>query len=197
MMGGLPYGLASALLFAAAVVAHAGSVGGTASVDGAPAANAVVYLEGGQAPPTPTAPPRAVMDQKNLTFVPRVLPVMRGTVVEFTNSDDVQHNVFTPSAIGAKFNLGTYDPGAVRTVTFSQTGEVLVLCNIHMEMEARILVLDGPYFSTVGQDGGYRIGNVPAGTYVLKIWREHWLPLTKTVDLPATGDVTVDIVAGR
>jgi hypothetical protein len=105
--------------------------------------------------------------------------------------------VFTPSPIAAKFNLGTYDPGAVRSVTFTQPGEVLVLCNIHMEMEAHILVLDGPYFSAVAQDGGYHIGNVPAGTYALKIWREHWLPFTQTVDVPATGNLTVDVAAGK
>jgi plastocyanin len=179
------------------VAVHAASLGGRVSLDGAPAVNAVIYLDGVPAGPASSVPPRAVMDQKNLTFIPKVLPVVRGTVVDFTNSDDVQHNVFTPSAIAAKFNLGTYDPGAVRSVTFIEPGDVLVLCNIHMEMEAHILVLDGPYFSAVGPDGRYRIANVPAGTYGLKIWREHWLAFTKTVNLPAVGDLTVDVAAEK
>jgi hypothetical protein len=137
------------------------------------------------------------MDQKNLAFSPAVLPVVRGTVVEFTNSDDVQHNVFSPSAVAGKFNLGTYGPGATRMVTVDQPGDVLVLCNIHMEMEAHILVLDGPYFATVADDGRYRIPDAPAGPYTVKLWQGRWLPFGRTVEVPATGSVTVDIAAGK
>ena len=135
------------------------------------------------------------MDQKNLAFIPRVLPVARGTIVEFTNSDDVQHNVFSPSPISGKFNLGTYGPGATHTVTLDQPGDVRVLCNIHMEMEAHILVLDGPYFATVAQDGSYQVADVPAGAYTVKIWHERWLAFTQAVDLPANGSLTVNIAA--
>jgi plastocyanin len=155
-----------------------------------------VYLENPSGAP-PVAPPTGVvMDQKNLAFVPDVLPVMRGTTVKFTNSDDVQHNVFSPSSIAGKFNLGTYGPGAAHTVTLNELGDVLVLCNIHMEMEAHILVLDAPYFSTA-QDGSYRIRDVPAGSYTLKVWRGRWLPFAQTVTLPATGTLTINIAAGQ
>jgi plastocyanin len=173
------------------------TVEGSVTVDGQPAAHAVVYLEGGSGA-APAAPPlRVVMDQKNLSFIPDVLPIVRGTVVEFTNSDDVQHNVFSPSDIAGKFNLGTYGPGAVRTVTLNQAGDVRVLCNIHMEMEAHILVLNGPYFAATAQDGRYRIADVPAGQYVLKVWQERWFPPTQSVEAPATGDVTVNAVVGK
>lgn len=186
-----------AVLLVEGVSVHAATVSGIAEVEGKPAADGVVYLETAQESPTPSVAPHAVMDQKNLTFVPAVLPVVRGTVVEFTNSDDVQHNVFTPSATAAKFNLGAYGPGATRSVTFTEPGDVLVLCNIHMEMEAHILVLNDPYMSTVARNGSYRIANVPAGTYTLKIWRERWLPFAQTVDLPATGSVTLNIAVGK
>ena len=180
--------------------AQAATLEGTASVDGRPALNAIVYLERpATAPPLapPPTPPRVVMDQKNLSFRPEVVPVTRGTVIEFTNSDDVQHNVFSPSAIAGKFNLGTYGPGAIRTITLNEVGDVRVLCNIHMEMEAHILVLDGPYFATVAQDGSYRIPDVPAGTYTLKIWQEQWLPFSQGVDLPDRGHLTVNITTGK
>jgi plastocyanin len=177
--------------------ARGATVEGSATVDGEPAAYTVVYLEGtAPPPPVPPADP-VVVDQKNLVFTPHVVPVVRGTVVEFTNSDDVQHNVFSPSAVGRKFNLGTYGPGAARTVTLDQPGHVLVLCNIHMEMEAHVLVLDGPYFTTVAEDGSYRIPDVPAGTYVLRIWDQGWLAYSQTVELPATGNLRIDIAAGK
>jgi plastocyanin len=186
----------AAWLFAAAA-AQAGSVEGIATVGERPAAGAVVYLEASRPAPPPAAPARVVMDQKNLAFLPRVLPVARGTVVEFTNSDDVQHNVFSPSAIAGKFNLGTYGPGAARTVTLDQPGDVLVLCNIHMEMEAHILVLDGPYFATTGDDGRYRIADVPAGAYTVKLWQGRWQPVAHAIDLPDGGALHVDLSAAR
>ena len=177
--------------------AHGATVEGTATVDGRPARHAVVYLEGPGAGAPAGPPGRVVMDQKNLAFLPPVLPVVRGTVVEFTNSDDVQHNVFSPSVLAGKFNLGTYGPGATRTVTLDQPGDVLVLCNIHMEMEAHILVLDGRHFATVADDGTYRIPEAPAGAYTVRIWQGRWLPFSRPVELPSAGTLTVDIATGR
>jgi plastocyanin len=176
---------------------RAATIEGVVTVGGRPAPSAVVYLEQ-PAPALPTTPPpRAVMDQKNLTFVPSVLPVRRGTIVAFTNGDDVQHNVFSPSATAHKFDLGTYGPGAVRTIILDEPGEVLVLCNIHMEMEAHILVLDGPYFTTAAGDGSYQIPAVPAGPYTVKIWHRRWLPFAQTVDVPAAGNFTFNIAVGK
>jgi plastocyanin len=183
-----------AALFAGVSGAYGATVEGSVAVGGRPASRAVVYLEATGAAPPPVPAAHVVMDQKNLAFVPAVLPVTRGTVVEFTNSDDVEHNVFSPSAVARKFNLGTYGPGATRTITLDEPGDVRVLCNIHMEMEAHILVLDFPYFAVV-QDGRYRIAEVPAGTYTVKIWKERWLSLARTVELPATGNLTVNIAA--
>lgn len=188
ILGALLFGLSSA---------GAATLEGSVTVEGRPAAHAVVYLEGLGATEPPAIPGRVIMDQKNLAFVPGVLPVMRGTVIEFTNSDDVQHNVFSPSAIAGKFNLGTYGPGAIRTVTLDQPGDVRVLCNIHMEMEAHILVLNGPSFATAAEDGTYRIPDVPAGTYAVKVWHDHWRAVERTLDVPATGHLNVDITVGK
>ncbi|MFN8626462.1 MAG: carboxypeptidase regulatory-like domain-containing protein [Candidatus Binatia bacterium] len=177
--------------------AQAGTVEGTVSVNGLPAVRAVIVLEG-PAAAAPAAPrPQVVMDQRNLAFVPGVLPVLRGTIIEFTNSDDVQHNVFSPSAAARKFNLGTYGPGAAGAVKLDTTGEVVVLCNIHMEMEARILVLDTPYFSTVGRDGHFRIADVPPGTYAVRVWQERWLPTVQTLQVPETEGLTVNVVTEK
>jgi hypothetical protein len=137
-----------------------------------------------------------VMDQKNLAFVPRVLAVQRGTEIAFTNSDDVQHNVFSPSAIAGRFNLGTYSRGEARSVTLSQPGDVVVLCNIHMEMEAHIVVVDGPYFAVTDRDGSFRIAGVPPGSYTVKLWQRGWLRQAQPVEI-AEGGAPLDIEARR
>jgi plastocyanin len=170
---------------------QATSLQGTFTINGKPAEGAIVYLESAQPTITQTAPTHIVMDQKNLAFVPTVLPVVRGAIVEFTNSDNVLHNVFSPSANAGKFDLGAYSQGEKRSVSLHELGEVLILCNIHMEMEARILVLPEPYFAVVEPDGGFQISEAPAGAYVLKIWRDRFLPYSRSVTIPANGEVTL------
>ena len=47
------------------------------------------------------------MAQKDLTFVPALLPVQVGTRVEFPNLDDTYHNIFSFSP-AKRFDLGRY-----------------------------------------------------------------------------------------
>ena len=70
-------------------------------------ANAVIYIEkvSGTFPPPDTA---AVIDQRNMAFIPEVLPILAGTTVKFMNNDEVLHNVFTPSPCAGAFNLGSF-----------------------------------------------------------------------------------------
>src|SRR3954469_5291195 len=75
-----------------ASLSQAATISGTMTIDNAHTGGAIVYLENTQHPVYRTQEVHAVIDQKDLVFVPQVLPVVRGTVVEFTNSDDVLHN---------------------------------------------------------------------------------------------------------
>ena len=111
------------------------------------------------------------IDQKNLTFNPHVLPVLVGSTVEYPNNDNVLHNVFSPSKV-KRFNLGTYGGGKVREVTFDKPGVVTILCNVHTEMSAFIIILENPYFTLTGPDGLFTIKNIPPGTYTIKTWHE-------------------------
>lgn len=174
---------------------QAATVAGVVSVRGRASSGAVVYLEARVAPTPMKSAPHMVMDQKDLAFVPGTLPVVRGTIVDFHNSDDVEHNVFSPSEVAKKFDLGTYRHGESRSVVFDQEGEVLVLCNIHMEMAARILVLRDPFFGRTASDGRYRIEGVPPGTYTLRLWRDGWVPHTQTVEVSDAESLTLDVAA--
>jgi plastocyanin len=132
----------------------------------------VVYLESaprGAFDPGETA--SASMDQRNETFVPHVLAIMAGTVVEFPNSDRFYHNVFSLSK-AARFDLGRYAKGKSKSVRFDQPGIVRVFCEIHSHMNAFILVFAHPFFAMTDSDGRYRINNIPAGTYNVVAWNE-------------------------
>lgn len=175
--------LALAALVVPAAGAKAGDIKGTFAV--AKPDQAVVYVE---TVPGTFRGERAKMDQQNKMFIPYVLPVVPGTTVEFHNSDELLHNVF---GVGAEeFNLGNWTKGILREHTFNKPGEVTILCNVHPEMEAYILVLQNPYFAQPESSGKFQIAKVPLGEYVVKAWYRGKTK-KQTVKVPATGSVTV------
>lgn len=160
-------------LIAVAAAAHAGTgtVKGTVSRAGTPPTplpDAVVMVEGPGGPP---ASGHAVMDQRHQQFVPRVLAVPVGTTVDFPNSDQVLHNVFSASP-AKRFDLGMYPQGESRSTTFDSPGVVHVQCNVHSRMEGFVVVHTNPYAAVTDAHGGYTIPNVPAGSYQVRVWHE-------------------------
>jgi len=143
--------------------------------------NVVVSIEkvGDNIYPAPEE--HGIIDQFNLTFVPHVLAVQKGTKIDFLNSDSVRHNVFSPPDCCQPFNVGTYGVGAVKTVEFNKTCEIPLLCNVHAEMSAFVVVLDNPYFAVTLRDGNFKIDNIPPGEYTLKAWHEKLKTVTQEV----------------
>lgn len=135
--------------------------------------------------------PRFVMDQRDLTFVPHVLPILVGSTVEFPNSDPVYHNVFSFSKIKT-FDLGRYPTGHSKAVTFNNPGVVKVYCDMHSQMNAFILVLANPYFTLTDEQGDYLIRDLPAGTYKVKAWFARLPEKTASITIRAGETATLD-----
>ena len=155
---------------------------------------AVVYLEtapGGAF--EERDPTRLRMDQRNEMFLPHVLAVSAGTVVDFPNNDSTYHNVFSLSK-AKRFDLGRYAQGRSKSVRFDRPGIVRVFCDIHSHMSAFILVFSHRYFATTDGDGRYRIDNIPAGTYTVVAWHDGANRDTRTVTIPDRGSVELDFV---
>ena len=149
--------------------------------------DAVVYLE--------TAPQgafesgssaRATMSQRNEAFVPHVLAVRVGTVIDFPNDDSIYHNVFSLSKT-KRFDLGRYPKGQSKAVRVDQPGIVRVFCDIHSHMNAFILVFAHRFFDVTDEQGRYRIDQVPPGTYTLVAWYEGAIRQTRSVTVPEGG----------
>ncbi|MBM4066107.1 MAG: DUF2012 domain-containing protein [Planctomycetes bacterium] len=137
-------------------------------------------------------PPKehAVMDQKNMAFIPHVLPLIKGTTVDFLNSDMVQHNVYSPDAVADNVNLGTWLKGEVRPFTFNKLGVASMRCNVHVDMLAYVLVLQNPYFAKVNNDGSFSITNIPEGKYTVKLWNERYKAEDRQVEVKANAPAT-------
>ena len=167
-----------------APLSHAGSLSGVVRTlvrDGAVAAPVVVYAEpiGVQAP---RQPGKFLLRQKNKTFLPRVLGVPVGSVVEFPNDDSIFHNVFSLSS-PQPFDLGLYRSGDSKARTFDRPGTYQVFCNIHPQMSALIMVVPTPHVVVADRSGRFVL-ELPAGRYRVTAQSER--------SAPASVDVTAE-----
>jgi plastocyanin len=113
--------------------------------------------------------------QRNKRFIPHILVVPVGAAVEFPNQDPFFHNVFSMFN-GKRFDLGLYEAGSTRTVTFNSPGVSYIFCNIHPEMSAVVIVAKTPYYGISNAAGDITIAGVPPGRYELNVWQERCLP---------------------
>ena len=116
-----------------------------------------------------TVEAKAVMDQRNLSFVPRVIVVAAGTSVEFPNNDTVSHQVYSFSA-AKKFQLPLYKGEFHTPVKFERAGLVVLGCNIHDEMVGYIYVTEARFFGKTDGSGGLELAGMPAGDYRVTVW---------------------------
>jgi plastocyanin len=140
------------------------------NISGAGLENAIVYLTP-QTPVAHAAPAKTRIDQVDRTFVPRISVVQAGTPIEFPNSDNIRHSVysFSPAKV---FTLNLYAGKPANPVVFDKPGIVALGCNIHDRMLAWLLVVDTPYFARTNSDGLAAIANVPPGDYRVRAWHE-------------------------
>jgi plastocyanin len=177
------------------LAASAGTISGQVS---GVAGQSVVYVDAisGKTFPAPAQHP--VIDQKGLVYQPHITAVLVGTTVDFLNSDSVAHNVFWTSIGGNKklgHNLGTWPKGERKSFKFDTPGAVPILCNVHPEMSAYLVVVPTPYFATSDQAGNYKIENVPDGSYTVTAWHEGAKNQSKPVSV--SGEAKADFTLSK
>lgn len=155
----------------------------------------VVYIEemAGRTFSPPAEKQRVEVRKKE--FSPRVLPVLVGTTVEFISSDGRKHTIASPD--GEKYDLGQLKPGEMLTHTFESPGSYLQACFHHPDAIGYVLVVGTPFFTLADEKGAFRIENVPAGKWRLKVWNEGLgsgqLARTYDIDVDPAKPVSVDI----
>lgn len=192
--------LSAVLMLSLASAAFAGAPTGavkgtiTSAAGGAAVSWAAVMIEGPSLP-APADAPHAVMDQRNDTFIPHVLAVPVGTTVDFLNSDPRLHNVQSDSRV-VPFDLGMYDQGKKKSVTFDKPAIVPLRCNVHPKMEAFVVVHTNPYVAVTDEHGEYTITGVPVGSYTVRVWQqslaEKTVPVVVRTDQVARLDARLD-----
>lgn len=187
-----------ALLIPTALSAQAppnGRLVGTTRGVGVLVEGAVAYLVPAGRAGIPLSQDTVVVDQLNLTFVPRLTVVQPGTTVDFANSDPVLHNVFSPNM--PPFNLGLYPRTTSRQHRFTEPGAYVILCHIHPEMVAYVVVVPTAYRAVVDAEGRFAIADIPSGDYALHVWHWRSSEVVRPLRIAAGQTTTVDVELRR
>ena len=155
--------------------------------------NALVYIKDGLGGRVFAIPEEPVEnDQKGCVFLPRVMGLQVDQPIRYLNSDPMAHNVHGLPRNSSPWNFSLGLKGTSRNVTVdAEEVGIEVKCDIHGWMRSYLGVFDHPYFALSGQDGSFRLQNVPPGEYTIAAWHERFGVTSQKIALPEKGEAEV------
>ena len=142
-------------------------------------------------------PQKVKLDQNGCEYKPHVLAMAAGSSVDILNPDGILHNVHSYSKANSPFNMA--QPKFKKTITVKvDKPEVINLkCDVHGWMNAWLFVAANPYFSVTDNGGGFKLTDVPAGTYNVEVWHETLGKASQKVTVKAKADTKVTFEMGK
>lgn len=151
----------------------------------------LVYLEGSLAASgIESYGVNATVRQEGRQFAPDLVIIPAGGTVSFPNMDPIFHNVFSLSP-AKSFDLGSYDRGDARRVTFAKPGIESVYCHLHPNMSATIFVAPNRWYAQSDREGHFHIRDVPPGSYTVVAWHKAIGSFRQPVRIEAGRDANV------
>lgn len=163
--------------------------------------NAVVYLykvKQGKAFPKDLM--AVSLNQTKCAFQPAFSVMANSGKLTATNSDSTLHNIHTYELIGKarRTVMNVSQPSKGDTVTkkvkMRKGSGMKIECDAHDFMHAYMFVASNPYYAVINEKGEFKIDNVPAGEYDVRLWH-GFLGETKAgkIKITAGGDTKKDL----
>lgn len=147
--------------------------------------NAVVELVNSGDSKASSPLPVLVMDQINKQFSPTLLIAQQGQQVNFPNSDNIRHHVYSFSQ-AKHFQLKLYSGQPESPITFENQGVVVLGCNIHDSMVGYIYVAKSTHVYQSDEQGNVQLTGV-----TLPAQLSVWHPMqTRTLEEPQALSIT-------
>ncbi len=127
----------------------------------------------------------AVLDQKGCQYVPHVLLFPAGSTVKINNDDGILHNIHTYSTKNAPINMAQPKFKKTMETKFDQPEVIKVTCDAHGWMSGWFISEDHPYYAKTDANGSFKLTDVPAGDYEVKVWHEKLGEQTQKVTVAA------------
>jgi hypothetical protein len=154
--------------------------------------NVVVYISAGETESSaaPTIP--VTFDQRNCHYTTHVLALRVGQEVRISNSDPFSHNIHPLPILNREWNK--MQPPGTPPFSYSYANQefIPVKCNIHSWMRAYFVVLRTNHFAVTGEDGQFRLPDLPSGTYTLTAWHETYGTENQQITVAEGRPLTVD-----
>jgi hypothetical protein len=136
-------------------------------------ANVVVVVQAAKGKKLAPPPSNPVLDQKACEFHPHVLAIPAGSTIDVKNSDGILHNIHTTSAVNAPVNMAQpkFKP-VIQLKVEKPEWPIAVKCDVHGWMSAYLVSQEHPYYAVTDANGGFKIDDIPAGSYQVELWHE-------------------------
>lgn len=158
----------------------------------------IVYVKkGAETVKVPVPDEPVVLDQLNCQYIPHVAVVQTGQTLILKSSDDTNHNVHGAPGANNEFNIPMSKPGQISKVLTKTEVAKRVYCDVHGWMESWLAVLPHSFHAITGEQGTFKIEDVPEGTCLLAAWHEELGELTFEVTVKAGEAVTQEITFER
>jgi plastocyanin len=135
-------------------------------------ANVVVYISAGEADPAAASANSVTFKQQGCQYATHVLVAQAGQEIKIINSDPVPHNIHALAKVNREWSR--IQPPATPPFSYSYEKEefISVRCNIHPWMQGYFVILKTGHFAVTGENGVFRLPDLPPGKYTITAWHE-------------------------
>lgn len=112
-----------------------------------------------------------IVDQIEKAFVPELVVIQKGQLVDFPNSDNIRHHVYSFSP-AKTFELKLYADRPEEPVLFDQHGVVVLGCNIHDSMVGYLYIAADRRVSRTDHQGKTTLP-VTSDTSEISVWHAN------------------------
>jgi plastocyanin len=140
----------------------------------------------------PMTPADVKLDQKDCQYHPHVLAFPAGSTLEVINPDGILHNIHSYSKVNSPFNFAQPKFKKTLSVKIDKPEVINIKCDVHNWMNGWLFSAANPYFSVTDAHGAFKLTDVPAGTYTVKVWQEKLGTSTQKVTVKGGQDSKID-----
>jgi hypothetical protein len=153
----------------------------------------VVYISAGEPPsPIPSEPTR--FDQKGCTYVPHVLPMQAGQILQIYNDDPLSHTIHPRPHVNPEWNKSQQKGSMPINTSWDKPEFIEVKCDIHAWMHSYFAVLNTSHYSVSDDNGNFSLKGLPPGKYTITAWHEQYGTQSQEVIVSGTETKNISFV---